>query len=104
MSFRPNANLTDHYPIDNDVIEHDHSDHVHSSPDCCEHHGDSASANTSADSGEKNASKRNLLLHHNTSTAYMHSCDFDLFETALLATSKLNGFQMICNFSRKTLG
>lgn len=56
------------------------------------------------DNTNKTASSPTLFINHNTCAAYQHAFDLDLFRTALLATSKIEGFQSICNLSRKVLG
>jgi len=44
------------------------------------------------------------MIEHNTKASHIHSFDFELFRTALLATSQIEGFHSICNLGRKVLG
>jgi len=87
MTFRvPDAATPrlEYVPSHHDNQGHIHSEHLHHSDDCC-HHGQAQS------------------LHHNTSAMFIHQTDFDLFQTAIYATSKINGFLQMLNLSRKAL-
>ena len=43
------------------------------------------------------------MINHNTCAAYIQASNFDLFRTAILATSKIEGFGIMLNLSRKVL-
>ena len=43
-------------------------------------------------------------MHHNTSAAYCHASDLELFRTAVLACSQIDGLYLICNLGRPELG
>ena len=49
------------------------------------------------------ASQVQFLVKHNTTESYVHAADFELFKTAMLATSRIEGFQSIANLSRQVL-
>ena len=72
MTFRPNEDPVKYELLRNDVIDHTHS-RIDSSSDCCSH--------------PKEGEGEDFLIHHNTSNTYINSYDFDLFKTAILATS-----------------
>ena len=40
---------------------------------------------------------------HNTAETFVHSFDFNLFKTAMIATSQIEGLHVICNTSRLVL-
>jgi len=43
-------------------------------------------------------------IMHNTTAAYCHTYDFEFFQTALHASSQIEGFHVICNLGRGVLG
>ena len=92
MTFRPNEE--DPYALkqlSDAVIVHSHSQPLHSIEACCSNDRDPTKS-TAIENANKTASNPPLLINHNTCASYQHAFDLDLFRTALLATSKIEGF------------
>lgn len=90
MTFRPNeSNPYAHRTLSSTVIAHQHSQPLYATQDtCCSNDHTATSENNLTHDTEAKIQPESMPfgIHHNTSAAYMHAFDFDLFETALIAT------------------